>query len=96
MVTIKLPRVIANDVTMETPEGLRIVRVISRGDDTVVELEPVVIDRTVNYVERALAEAGKRIHAIKCYRERTGVGLKDAKDAIDAAVPVDRDPWQQR
>jgi ribosomal protein L7/L12 len=28
--------------------------------------------------------AGKKIHAIKVYRELTGVGLKEAKDAVEA------------
>lgn len=33
---------------------------------------------------RALRSAGKTIQAIKVYRERTGVGLKEAKDAVEA------------
>ncbi|NLX96112.1 MAG: hypothetical protein GXY83_08045 [Rhodopirellula sp.] len=32
----------------------------------------------------SLLEQGKKIQAIKVYRERTGVGLKEAKDAVDA------------
>jgi ribosomal protein L7/L12 len=28
--------------------------------------------------------AGRKIEAIKLYRERTGVGLKEAKDAVEA------------
>jgi ribosomal protein L7/L12 len=31
-----------------------------------------------------LVQAGKTIQAIKLYRELTGVGLKEAKDAVDA------------
>ncbi len=31
-----------------------------------------------------LKRSGKVINAIKLYRERTGVGLKEAKDAVDA------------
>ncbi|WP_405880889.1 ribosomal protein L7/L12 [Streptomyces sp. NBC_01136] len=31
----------------------------------------------------ALARDGKKIQAIKAYREVTGVGLKEAKDAVD-------------
>ncbi len=31
-----------------------------------------------------LISAGKRLQAIKYYRETTGVGLKEAKDAVDA------------
>ncbi|MBN2475821.1 MAG: ribosomal protein L7/L12 [Pirellulales bacterium] len=36
--------------------------------------------------EQVLAElqAGKKISAIKFYREQTGVGLKEAKDAVEA------------
>jgi hypothetical protein len=34
--------------------------------------------------ERALAAAGQKIPAIKAYRNRTGAGLKEAKDAVDA------------
>jgi kynurenine formamidase/ribosomal protein L7/L12 len=33
-----------------------------------------------------LLEAGKKIEAIKVYRERTGVGLKEAKDAVEAVA----------
>lgn len=32
---------------------------------------------------RRLLAAGKKMHAIKLYRERTGVGLKAAKDAVE-------------
>ena len=31
-----------------------------------------------------LKRSGKVIHAIKLYREHTGVGLKQAKDAVEA------------
>lgn len=34
--------------------------------------------------EKAMAETGRKIPAIKAYRARTGAGLRDAKDAIDA------------
>ena len=33
---------------------------------------------------RALAASDQKIQAIKLYRERTGVGLKEAKDAVEA------------
>lgn len=36
------------------------------------------------HTEEALVESGRHIHAIKEYRARTGVGLKDAKDCCDA------------
>lgn len=31
----------------------------------------------------ALVREGKKIHAIKVYREATGAGLKEAKEAVD-------------
>ena len=33
---------------------------------------------------RSLLATGEKIAAIKLYRESTGVGLKEAKDAVDA------------
>jgi large subunit ribosomal protein L7/L12 len=35
---------------------------------------------------RALKESGKVINAIKLYRQRTGVGLKEAKDAVEGML----------
>jgi ribosomal protein L7/L12 len=32
----------------------------------------------------SLLEGGKKIEAVKIYRERTGMGLKEAKDAVEA------------
>ncbi|MBZ0300416.1 MAG: ribosomal protein L7/L12 [Anaerolineae bacterium] len=32
---------------------------------------------------RDLLASGKKIEAIKFYRERTGLGLKEAKDAVE-------------
>ena len=34
---------------------------------------------------RALVSSGRKILAIKLYRERTGAGLMEAKEAVDAA-----------
>ena len=44
-------------------------------------------------IEQALAE-GRKIEAIKLHRVATGVGLKEAKEAIDALIPrlVAKDP----
>jgi ribosomal protein L7/L12 len=38
-----------------------------------------------NSVEAALA-AGRKIEAIKLYREQHGVGLREAKDAVEALL----------
>lgn len=35
---------------------------------------------------RQLKESGKLINAIKLYREKTGVGLKEAKDAVEGML----------
>ena len=35
---------------------------------------------------RALKESGQLIEAIKLYREHTGVGLKEAKDAVEGML----------
>lgn len=35
---------------------------------------------------RTLKAQGKLIHAIKLYREQTGVGLREAKDAVERLV----------
>lgn len=37
----------------------------------------------------SLLEGGKKVEAIKLYRERTGTGLKEAKDAVEA-IAADR------
>jgi large subunit ribosomal protein L7/L12 len=35
---------------------------------------------------RQLKNSGKKINAIKLYREHTGVGLKEAKDVVDGMI----------
>ncbi len=40
-------------------------------------------DEELDEEVRTLADDGKKIEAIKLYRELTGAGLKEAKDAID-------------
>lgn len=47
-----------------------------------LDLEPV----------RALVANGKKIEAIRLYRELTGTGLKEAKEIIDA-MPVTSSSW---
>ena len=45
------------------------------------------IKTSSNYTEEDVKNylrAGRKIEAIKCYREMTGVGLKDAKEAVEA------------
>jgi ribosomal protein L7/L12 len=47
------------------------------------ELQPDAIAR----IEIALGR-GQKIEAIRIYRDATGVGLKEAKDAIERADPI--------
>lgn len=35
---------------------------------------------------KALADGGEKLNAIKVHREQTGLGLKEAKDEVDAYV----------
>jgi hypothetical protein len=47
-------------------------------------------------VMKQLVQAGKKIEAIKMYRQITGVGLKEAKDAVEAmAGGADMDAYQK-
>ena len=42
------------------------------------------IDLALSESERALVLDGRKLEAVKAYRDRTGVGLKTAKEAVDA------------
>jgi Ribosomal protein L7/L12 C-terminal domain len=50
--------------------------------------QPVVPPGMINGVPADIMQLAvtRKIEAIKLYRERTGVGLKEAKDAIDRAL----------
>jgi ribosomal protein L7/L12 len=45
------------------------------------------IDSSIETELAPLLEQGKKIQAIKVYRDRTGAGLKEAKDAVEAMQP---------
>lgn len=42
---------------------------------------------------RRLAQSGQKIPAIKRYRELTGLGLKDAKEAVEAMIEPSSSAW---
>lgn len=42
------------------------------------------IDLALSESERALLAQGRKLEAVKAYRDRTGVDLKTAKQAVDA------------
>jgi large subunit ribosomal protein L7/L12 len=58
------------------------VEALERGESLEPPQEPVVDSWEPEIV--ALMEQGRKIEAIKLYREKTGVGLKEAKDAVEA------------
>lgn len=43
----------------------------------------LIIDEGVRQEIMMLLRSGRKIEAIKVYREKTGVGLKEAKDAVE-------------
>jgi large subunit ribosomal protein L7/L12 len=70
---------------MELTDGLGLAPATHMGDPDTQAGEPKRVedmDALVGEVE-ALVISGKKIQAIKLYRERTGLGLREAKEAID-------------
>lgn len=65
----------------------RTLRVERKLDLILKELDITYRDDTPDLVRELLA-GGRKIEAIKMYREATGVGLKEAKDAVDAIEQV--------
>jgi ribosomal protein L7/L12 len=68
----------------ENPAGVGLCR--SCGNQIPLE-EDVSADAVADALEEQLLEllrGGKKIEAIKLYREKTGAGLKEAKDDIEA------------
>ena len=49
-----------------------------------IRQEDLTADPDLSPTVRELADKGQKINAIKAYREETGAGLKDAKEAVDA------------
>lgn len=65
-----------------------VVTVMRRRDVEVISLKPPSPSRSPSPREppetlQELLRAGKKINAIKVYREQHGVGLKEAKDAVE-------------
>ncbi len=49
-----------------------------------IEDSPTQAQNDLSAAVKDLLRRGKKLDAIKLYREETGVGLKDAKDAVEA------------
>lgn len=56
---------------------------IERKLDRIMSHLGIADDADAHDPVRELLLQGRKIDAIKAYRERTGAGLKDAKDAVD-------------
>src|SRR5690606_7006420 len=74
----------------ETGVGLReakdAVERLSAGMDPLPD--PVIASKALPTAVEALARAGKKIEAIKVLREQTGLGLKEAKERVEAIPGV--------
>lgn len=62
-------------------EALAAVESFGRGTPLPAPIQPAESDVTDQIVD--LLTRGKKIAAVKLYREKLGVGLKDAKDAVE-------------
>ncbi len=62
----------------------------SKTDLVIVKVKFVetTVTPTLTKEEFQLLQSGRRIHAIKAYKERTRLGLKESVDAIRAAEPT--------
>lgn len=57
---------------------------LERKIDAILKELGLEINAGINAEVLALAKAGKKIEAIKLYREQTGVSLKEAKDYVES------------
>lgn len=79
----------ASPVAMDTGSA-HILRKAGELADGYLDLTPDLIPSyeapELNVLEASLIATGKKIQAIKAYRDRTSLGLKDSKDVIDSAA----------
>ena len=52
--------------------------------ERLLKISGEAIDLALSDSERALLAQGRKLEAVKAYRDRTGTDLKTAKEAIDA------------
>lgn len=67
---------------------------LRRGEE---EERPASLDTGAGSMEEVqrLMQAGRKINAIKAYRQATGAGLKEAKVAIERMAAGTNEPWPQ-
>jgi ribosomal protein L7/L12 len=68
----------------ELAEAKEAIELIAAGRPPKPESGARISDRDTQDRLSAAIAAGRKIEAIRLYRESTGTGLKDAKDAVDA------------
>jgi ribosomal protein L7/L12 len=71
--------------------GMRVSAVAARLDrklDALIRHAGIDLPKLAAEEAAALARAGKKIEAIKLYREYTGCSLAEAKEKVESLVPV--------
>jgi hypothetical protein len=74
---------------LRAPDASRLARLERKldallGHLNVVYVDPASPERLSEEVRRIANDPARKIEAIKLHREQTGLGLKDAKDAVEA------------
>jgi len=67
----------------ENPPGVGLCKHCGGPISMTEDAQPEVATGSLEEQVLALCRAGKKIDAIKLYREQTGAGLKEAKDAVE-------------
>jgi ribosomal protein L7/L12 len=92
---IEAIRIVRERTRLGLGEAKALVDALAAGDDS-VEISTAAVDPADDVARVALADpdlgarlvmeiaAGRKIEAIKLLRERTGIGLREARDAIEA------------
>jgi ribosomal protein L7/L12 len=92
---IEAIRIVRERTRLGLGEAKALVEALAAGDDS-VEISTAAVDPVDDVARVALADpdlaaqlvmeiaAGRKIEAIKLLRERTGLGLKEARDAIES------------
>ncbi len=76
-----------NGVKIEIEAVNPVVRIVTP-EVPVPDPVKVFVPFVLNNQERALITAGQRILAIKSVRDRTGAGIKESKDLVEALSPT--------
>jgi len=81
---IEAIKLIREETGVGLQEAKDAVERLAAGMDPLPASEPVVVDDVLPAEVEMLARAGRKIEAIQVLRARTGLGLKEAKERVDA------------